>query len=432
MSPLLYRSIGRPARWAFLAAAPLAFASCDAPASGGGGSPEAGAPGAAATLRAPAEAVRSPAGEGSGEPHLSSGEDGPLLSWLVPNPDGSHALRVARWTGEGWGEPLTVTTGEGFFVNWADFPSVVEIDGVLVAHWLERGDAGGYDYGVKVALSGDGGRTWSAALTPHADGTPTEHGFVSTFRHPGGGAGVVWLDGRRYHDRPGAPATEEMTLRARSVGPGGELGPERLLDGRTCDCCQTDAALTDRGPVVVYRDRSAAEIRDIYVARLVDGRWTEGVPVHEDGWEIAACPVNGPAVDAAGDDVVVAWFTAAGDTPSVSVAFSGDAGATFGSPVRLDGGRPAGRVDVSRLSDGSAVVSWIERVGDGDAELRVRRVDPDGRAHASSVVAGASAQRAGGFPQMLLHGGRLLFAWTDVSADGGQRVRTAVADPGAP
>jgi hypothetical protein len=338
---------------------------------------------------------------------------------------------VARWTGAAWGEPVTVTTRERFFVNWADFPSVVEIDGTVVAHWLERGEGGGYDYGVKLALSDDGARTWSGPLTPHTDGTPTEHGFVSTFPHPGGGVGVVWLDGRRYHDRPEAPATDEMTLRSRRVGPGGELGPEELLDGRTCDCCQTDAALTARGPLVVYRDRSADEIRDVHVTRLVDGRWTEGVPVHEDGWEIAACPVNGPAVDAANDDVVVAWFTAAGDAPSVQVAFSGDAGATFGSPIRVDDGRPAGRVDVSRLADGSAVVSWIERVGDGRAELRVRRVDPEGGARASSSVSAASAERAGGFPQMLLHDGRLLFAWTEVSADAGQRVRTAMAEPGA-
>ena len=40
-----------------------------------------------------------------------------------------------------------------------------------------------------------------------------------------------------------------------------------VLDARACDCCQTDAAMTSAGPVVVYRNRTEEEIRDIYIAR---------------------------------------------------------------------------------------------------------------------------------------------------------------------
>jgi hypothetical protein len=187
-----------------------------------------------------------------------------------------------------------------------------------------------------------------------------------------------------------------------------------------CDCCQTDAAPTSRGVVVVYRDRSEGEVRDVYTTSLIDGEWTVGRPVHDDGWVIPACPVNGPAVDARGDDVVVAWFTAAEDSERVQVAFSSDGGATFGAPVRVDGGTPGGRVDVTLLPDGSAVVLWIERAGmsetAGPAEIRVRRVAPDGELSPPALLAASSSARTSGFPRMVPDGqGRLVFAWTDVS-----------------
>lgn len=378
------------------------------------------------TLASPPTPVESPALDGSGEPHLSAGQDGLVLSWLEPGEGDAYDLRVARWEGGGWSEPSTVVSSEKHFVNWADFPSVVSVDGTLWAHWLERGEQGGYDYGVRVTRSSDGGATWSPSWTPHTDGTPTEHGFVSTFAHPEGGVGFVWLDGRKFAEGPdGEAATEEMTLRTRRVEADGTAGSESVIDERICDCCQTDAAMTSAGPIVVYRDRDAEEIRDIYASRFVEGSWTTGAPVYPDGWRIAACPVNGPAVTAEGDRVAVAWFTAARDTAAVKVAFSRDAGATFDPAVRVDEGRPAGRVDVVGLPDGSAMVSWIERVRDGGAEIRVRRVHPDGTLLAASRVSAASSERAGGFPQMVLHDGRLHFAWTDVAEDGSQGVRVA-------
>jgi hypothetical protein len=211
-----------------------------------------------------------------------------------------------------------------------------------------------------------------------------------------------------------------MTLRARTLDPSGAPAAETLVDDRICDCCQTDAALTSRGVVVVYRDRSEGEIRDIYASSLIDGRWTEGRAVHADGWVIPACPVNGPAVDARGDDVAVAWFSAPGDSARVQIAFSTDAGATFGPPTRLDAGNPGGRVDVALMPDGSAVALWIERGSGGGegqaAEIRVRRVRPDGAVGAPALVTASSAERASGFPRMVPDAhGRLVFAWTDVS-----------------
>ena len=165
-----------------------------------------------------------------------------------------------------------------------------------------------------------------------------------------------------------------MTLRHTTISAGGELSGEVVLDSRVCECCQTSAAQTSEGAVVVYRDRSEKEVRDISIVRFSRGRWTEPEIVHGDGWEIEGCPVNGPSVAASGRRVAVAWFTAAKDTPRVKIAFSEDAGASFGQPVQVDDGSPIGRVEVLMLRDGSAFVVWLERADKG-AEVRARRGD---------------------------------------------------------
>ena len=360
--------------------------------------------------------VNSPAGPGSGEPFVSTADGAVYMSWIEAA-RGGHELRFSRWEGGGWTDPRAIVWSDGFFVNWADFPSVTATsDGALWAHWLQRGEAGGYDYGIRITHSIDGGETWAEAWTPHQDGTPTEHGFVSTVPM-GDDVGFVWLDGRSFVDASdGRAATEETALYFRTTRLDGTHGPETLVDGRVCDCCQTDAAVTSSGPVVAFRDRSPEEIRDIRVARWLDGAWTPGVLVHEDGWETAACPVNGPAVAAQGELVAVAWFSAAGDVPRVKVAFSDDAAESFGPPITVDLGNPAGRVDLLMVEDGSVLVSWLERMGGDWADVVVRAIDFGGGMSDAVSVSASSSERASGFPRMARAGdGSVLIAWTDVA-----------------
>jgi hypothetical protein len=262
-------------------------------------------------------------------------------------------------------------------------------------------------------------------MSPHDDGTPTEHGFVSLLPS-GGKVQAAWLDGRQTtgeHEH-GHGTGGAMTLRGAMVQPDGRMQHrDYQLDGRVCDCCQTDAAMTSEGAVIVYRDRSDDEIRDIAIVRHTAGGWSEPVLVSNDGWRIEACPVNGPAVDARGNDVVVAWFTAP-DKPRVRVAFSGDGGRTFSKAVEVASGKVAGRVDVVLLPDGRAAVSWLADAP-GAAEVRVQRFARDGAAGAATTITRSDVARSSGFPQMVLVEGGLLFAWTESGAV--PRVQTALA-----
>lgn len=359
------------------------------------------------------------AGPGSLAPRLDVPADrAPVLSWLEPAGDG-HVLRFARFVKGGFSEPLTAAAGDDWFVNWADTPSVVALpDGRLAAHWLAKSGPGTYSYDIRLAYSEDRGATWGEPATPHADKTQTEHGFARLFADQGE-LGAVWLDGRQTaEDGP-------MTLRYGRLDKRGRLRAARELDERVCDCCMTGAARTDAGLLVVYRDRSADEIRDIYRVLRTDAGWTGPLPVHRDGWEISGCPVNGPAVAADGERAAVAWFTAADSRPKVKLAFSRDGGHSFDEPVVVDETDPVGRVDVVLDGSGRAWVSWL----DGDTEpgrIRLQRFGPDGAATEPVDLARVDAGRSSGFPVMGRVPDGLLLAWTD--PEGG--VRAGVFPPG--
>ncbi|WP_300088255.1 sialidase family protein [uncultured Nitrosomonas sp.] len=387
--------------------------------------------------------IASPALPGSSVPNLFAADGRIFMSWVepaTPTPDPGQKARyavklatldlnahgtIATSTEPRWSEPRTIVVSDKLQVNWATFPSVIQLpDGTLAAHWLiDNGLVpGGYDISVHTALSADDGHTWSADVIPHQDSTKADHAFVSLFPHPENQLGIVWLDGREFA-RPGGNSKDDrhshgMHLRFTTTNAAGGLGEDQLLNGTTCTCCQTDVAMTSDGPIIVYRHRTENEVRDIHIIRYVDHAWTQSRPVHNDGWTIAACPVNGPAITAMNRQVAVAWFTAAGGIPLIQVAFSTDAGATFSPPVRVDDGLPAGRVDIELLPDGSALVSWLERMLDGSAQIRVRRVEPHSNpgkqpiAGSAMTITSSSTMRTSGFPQMVRASDHVVFAWT--------------------
>ncbi len=374
------------------------------------------------------QGIASPAGPGSSTPTLHTTHEGDvLLSWVESLLEGGHALRFSKLEHDAWSAPKTIAQGEDWFVNWADFPSLISLDdGTLAAHYLVKSGEARFAYDVHVTQSRDGGKTWSPAVIPYTDNTQTEHGFVSMLPSMDRRLFVTWLDGRNTgggHDRHESHGGT-MALRTAILDDVGTLHHETLLDERVCDCCQTSAARTANGLVVAYRDRSDEEIRDIAVVRWQNGTWSEPQTVHEDQWHIPGCPVNGPAIAAAGKQVALVWFTAAQDILRIKLGFSTDEGQSFGAPVQIDDGFPIGRLDVILLPDSSALVSWIEKTDSG-AEIRVRRVYPDGTSDVSSVVTPTSAARASGFPRMTQNGNAVYIAWTETGTP--SSIHTAVA-----
>jgi hypothetical protein len=366
-----------------------------------------------------------PAAADAAGPRLSGGSGQPLvLGWIEPDETGT-TLRYSTFRDGSWAPPQTVVSGKNMFVNWADMASVRALsDDHWVAHWLEMAGPLTYAYHVLMAQSFDAGQTWSEPVKPHTDDTPTEHGFVSVYPRDGGVA-AIWLDGRNTGGEHGSdPQASGMTLRSAVIDAGNKLHDEQEIDGLICDCCQTDVAITSAGPVAVYRDRTVDEIRDIYVTRHVDGRWQPGIALHDDNWQIAGCPVNGPAIDARGSDVAAAWFSVPDEAPAVQLKFSQDSAATFGPALTLAADGALGHVDAVMLGDGSAVVSWLQAAAGGRGKLVLRRVAPGGDMGPVFEVSGNAPARS--VPQLAIAGDDLVLVWTEARDDGKRIVSTQI------
>lgn len=351
------------------------------------------------------EAIASPATGSATSQQLTTSGDRLIMSWL-DLADARTTLTFADRTGSGWSEPRAVASAADIVANAADVPSVRALaDGTLVAHWLQEDGPDPESYLLPLSWSTDGGRTWSPPATPHHDGTHTQHGFGTSFQAPGGGLGIVWLDGRAT--ATGGPSGGDIGLWSATFDRDAKQTSEMAIEPRTCECCQTSVAETSDGVIVAFRGRSADETRDIYVTRLVDGRWTTPAAVHHDGWKIDGCPVNGPAVTARGRDVAVAWFTGATGEGQAFVAFSHDAGRTFNRPARLDEGSATGHVDAELLADGSVAVSWTEFVNK-QSQVRLRRVDANGSLSPSLTVGATLGMQ---YPRLAQGRDELLITW---------------------
>lgn len=331
-----------------------------------------------------------PSGPHAMAPQLTTAPDGAVyLSWIDRTDDRAALMFSHRTKAGAWTTAETIVSGSDWFVNWADVPGVtIGEDGVMLAFWMQRLGEGRYAYGVRMALRGVDG-AWSEPVWLHDDLSETEHGFVSAV-WTGKAFMAAWLDGSGY-----GAGRNEMEVHTREIAVDGTLGPETVLDSRACDCCPTAMSRTADGTVhVAWRDRSENEIRDIVTAeRTANGVWARPVVVHEDNWMIQACPVNGPALSSAGNETGMAWFTAAGNEPAVWARFA------TAEPVRMDAGRPSGRVAVRMLPDGRLAVLWLE------GGLWLRMLDRNGGTSEAVQLAPASNDR-------------LMVVWTDEGLSG--------------
>ncbi len=368
------------------------------------------------------EVIASPAKNNSAQPFLFSG-DKTLLSWIENQNDSVYTLKYAEYLDNKWTKAETITSGTDWFVNWADFPAIAENNGSILSHFLQMSAEGTYTYDIRMKMFPVKTSFWKDDFILHNDGTKSEHGFVTMLPYKEDSFFVTWLDGRNTaggHDHGGEGA---MTLRAAEITAQGSKADELTLDHKTCDCCQTSAAITSNGPIVVYRDRSDDEIRDIYITRKIDSSWSEPKPIFNDNWKIAGCPVNGPSADAINNMLVVAWYTGASEMPSVKLVFSKNSGVSFDHPISIDEALTIGRVDVAMIDTENALVIWVTSQ-DSRTVIKAVKVNVSGEKGEEVVVSELNPSRASGFPQLEIVDDKALFAWTTITEDQ-TRVRTA-------
>lgn len=340
-------------------------------------------------------AVPSPAGPGAmGSSLVTSSEGTVWLSWLEPQGTREHAMKVARFDAaqRKWSEARRVAHGANWFVNWADFPVLAAQGDRLTAVWFVNGEGGDdHAYAARFSVSTDAGKTWTAPAPVTRESGTVE--FVALQPLHDGRLLAAWLDGRNRKGHDGKQA-----LFARVIG---GTAQDTLVDESVCDCCQLSFVATKTGALLAYRGRTKDEVRDMRVAEFTGAGWQAPRTLHDDGWKIAACPVNGPQLSTANDQVAAIWFTAADGQGRVWAAERAPMATTFGAPARLDLGKPQGRVDALSLADGRTLFTWLEAAANdkqGGIYLRAREA---GGALSEPVLLGATTTaRASGFPRI--------------------------------
>ena len=345
------------------------------------------------------------------QPSLVSNNGSLSLTWISTDKEMNASLNFRQFKNEKWTNPQTLAIGSDWFINWADFPTHAVSGDQVLTSYLKKSASGTYTYDVYLNLQKLSGEKIKEDFILNTDGFKAEHGFVSIVANDNEGFFITWLDGRNTVEKAEDGDHKPMTIRFAEITNAGDLINEIELDSSVCDCCQTSITNTDKGPLVVYRDRSDKEVRDIYVIRNIDNVWETPVPVHNDEWVIYGCPVNGPKVVSNSNNLAVSWFTVSDGKPTVNISFSEFYGSSFGNPIKINDYDAIGRVDVAFLNEEEVLVSYMEGDDDG-TYLRIKKVSIEGKVSESITISKIDSGRNTGVPQLEILDNEIFIVWT--------------------
>ena len=345
------------------------------------------------------------------QPNLVSYNGSLSLSWISSKEENKASLNYSQYKEGRWIKPQVITSGSDWFVNWADFPAHAINQDLIITSHLKKSASGTYTYDVILNLQKLSGEKIRENFLLNTDGVKAEHGFVSIMANNEKGFFITWLDGRNTIEKKLEGDHKPMTIRFAEITDKGDVIKESELDASTCDCCQTSIAITNDGPIVVYRDRSEEEVRDIYIVKNINGTWEKPNAVHDDGWIINGCPVNGPKVAVNSKNLAVSWFTVSNNHPLVNVSFSKNNGNSFGAPLKVNDHDAIGRVDVAFLNDEEVIVSYME-VDDIGTYLRIKKVSFDGKISEPITISKIDGGRNTGVPQLEIIDSEIFIVWT--------------------
>ena len=345
------------------------------------------------------------------QPSLVSNKGNLSLTWISSDDDMNASLNFRQFKNEGWTNPLRLASGSDWFVNWADFPTHAVSGNQVLTSYLKKSASGKYTYDVFLSLHNLSGEKVKEDFILNTDGFKAEHGFVSITANESEGFLITWLDGRNTVEKDENGDQRPMTIRFAEITKVGDIINETELDSSVCDCCQTSMTFTNKGPLVVYRDRTEEEVRDIYVTRNIDDVWENPIPVHNDGWVIYGCPVNGPKVVSNSNNIAISWFTVSNGIPKVNLSFSESYGSSFGNPIKINDLGAIGRVDTAFLNEKEVIVSYMEGDDDG-TYLRIKKVSMDGTISKPITISIIDGGRSTGVPQLEIHDDEIFIVWT--------------------
>jgi len=361
-------------------------------------------------------------GKNNAQPNLVSSNGTLSLSWISSKNENKASLHFSQFKKGKWIKPQTIAYGNNWFVNWADFPAHAINEDLIITSYLKKSASGTYTYDVILNLQKLSGEKIKQNFLLNTDGVKAEHGFVSIIPSNKKGFFITWLDGRNTLEKSLDGHHKPMTIRFAEITNKGDIIKESELDASVCDCCQTSIANTNNGPIVVYRDRSEKEVRDIYSVRNINGVWEDPNLLHNDGWTINGCPVNGPKVAVNSTNLAIAWFTVSNNNPLVNVSFSKTNGDSFSTPLKINDHHAIGRVDVAFLNTEEIIVSYME-ADDIGTYLRIKKVSVNEKVSKPITISKIDGGRNTGVPQLEIINNEIFVVWT-ISVDGMNQLKS--------
>ncbi len=363
-----------------------------------------------AATPAPPPRHKHPAPLGAGAAFAPSGE-----LWMVGLDAQSRlAVQTSADEGRSWSLPRRLDLGgDTLSADGENRPKIAFGPGGQVVVSYTEPLSRPYSGRIRMLRSSDGGRSFSAPLTVHADRQLITHRFESIAFDARGRLHTVWIDKRDLEAAGKASGYRGAAVyRNVSEDGGASFGPDIKLADHSCECCRIALAPTPEGGMAaMWRHVFAPNQRDHAFARLDGPAAPEPVRASLDRWALDACPHHGPGLaPAAGGGYHAVWF---GERDGVAAVRYG----------RLDAeGRPQGEVRAlpDPYAEHADVVSAAEQVAivwrsfDGQrTALRAWLSGDGGRRFTLRELATSPGETD--HPRLLSRGGRLYALWRTTS-----------------
>jgi hypothetical protein len=373
---------------------------------------------------APAQAAApKPTKERAPRPQLGTGAafapDGSL--WLVGlDGQGRLFVQTAQSQAQGWqwGAAHTLDTGtDKISADGENRPKLLfGPKGVVLVSYTQVLDKPFTGF-IRMLRSTDGGQTFGAPATVHADRQIITHRFESIAFDAQGALHTVWIDKRDLETAPRVNGKSTYRgaaiYRNVSLDGGGTFGPDIKVADHSCECCRIALAQGPDGRMrALWRHVFEPNVRDHAIAVLdVQGKSADIVRATEDGWRIDGCPHHGPALVAAQEGFHAVWFgiRQEGDVKVAGVRYArlaADGRPEPGSVQRV----PDARAEHADLQAQGAKVAVVWRSTDGTTSTLKAWTSTDaGKTFRAQVL--GQAEGDNDFPRLVRHGERMVVVW---------------------
>lgn len=273
---------------------------------------------------------------------------------------------------------------------------------------------------IRLLRSTDGGQTFSAPFTVHADRQEITHRFESIAFDAQGVLHTLWVDKRDLVLAPKVGKKSSYVgaaiYRNESRDGGATFGPDLKLADHSCECCRIALAPGPDGVLrAMWRHVFGANVRDHGFATLNTVDAAPVVRASFDDWHIDACPHHGPGLALAADGGFhTVWFgqrkVGSEDVAAVRYARLMPDGSPRPETVRALPDELAEHADVKAWGTRVAVV-W-RSVSGATSTLKAWLSEDSGQSFRLVVLGQVTGDND--YPRLVQQGARMAVVWRNV------------------